>query len=121
MLKAFFFRVTPRGNTMSFPHRNPHFSNTSVSITVMDVVFATILLYLTIAGTIGVTQGIWHICAHVAHFWWFILQLPVYWVAVMVWLSVIIMACLLLALAMTVYYQVWQSLLEMFSPEDEAY
>jgi hypothetical protein len=106
---------------MSFPHRNTHFSNTSIFLTAMDLFIATLILYMAIAGMTGITQGIWRLFVHIYHHWWVIFQLPVYWVGLVVWLLFLIMACIFISLAATVYYQMWGSVKDLFASEEEVY
>lgn len=104
---------------MTFPHRKTPIFNTPAFVTILDLFFATMILGSTIMSMVGITKSLWLGCMYVGHHWWIIFQLPVYWLAIVVWLVLVILACVLVALSCTMYGQAWVTFKNHFAPEDE--
>lgn len=107
---------------MSFPHRKPSLFNTTAVVTIIDLFIATMILFSTAASMVGITKAMWHGCVYIWQHWWIIFQLPIYWVAIVFWLLLVIVACVFVAISCTVYNQVWNSFKAWIIPEeDEVY
>lgn len=100
---------------MAFPHRNTAFTTTSLFAPLLDALVAGFVLFMTVVGMVGLTQGLWQLCVHVHRHWWLLFQLPLYWIILVVWLLLCIVACFMVAIAGVVLGMARSAVKELFA------